>query len=99
MDNRIEFHNKLKTILPDVYFQPPNNTSIQYPAIIYERKDIVNIKASDSNYRVITPYNVKIIDRNPDSKFIDKLMEFEYCIFDRQFVSGGLNHFVFTIYN
>lgn len=98
MNSRIEFQKLLETITPNVYFQPPSNISIKYPAIVYNRKKISKLSASNSTYKVNNSYDVTVIDRNPDSSIADKVLNLNYCEFDRQFVSNGLNHTSFTIY-
>lgn len=98
MDSRVAFNNFLKTITPNVYFQPPSNITIQYPAIIYSRKDIEKLRASNKTYQMNTAYDVTVVDRNPDSPIAEQLMKLDYCEFDRQFITDGLNHITFKIY-
>lgn len=92
MDRRIELHDVLKTITPNVYFQPPTNISIQYPAIIYSRKDISKVKANNKTYKMNTTFDLMVVDRNPDSPIAAKLLELDYCEFDRQYSVDGINH-------
>lgn len=98
MANRLDLHGELIKITKNVYYQPPTNTSIQYPAIIYSIKNIENLRANDKVYSKRKSYTVTIVDRNPDSILTSKLEDFKYCKFDRSFVSDGLNHFVYVIY-
>lgn len=98
MNNRLKFNEFLKTITPNVYFQPPTNISIKYPCIIYTRKDIEKVNANNGVYRKNHAYDVTIIDRNPDSPIASKLIDLRYCEFDRQFIKDGLNHISFKIY-
>lgn len=98
MDNRTLLHSFLKTISHNVYFQPPTSTSIIYPAIVYSRKSIVKDKANNKTYMLKHSYTITIIDRNPDSIMADKILQLDYCEFDRQFITEGLNHIVFTIF-
>lgn len=98
MDKRVELQTFLKTITKNVYFQPPTNISIQYPAIIYQRKTIQKIKADNKAYKVNRAYDVTVIDKNPDSPIAAKLLELDYCEFDRQFVTDGLNHISLILY-
>lgn len=92
MDRRIELHDVLKTMTPNVYFQPPTNISIQYPAIIYSRKDISKVKANNKTYKMNTTFDLMVVDRNPDSPIAAKLLELDYCEFDRQYSVDGINH-------
>ncbi len=98
MGTRIELQTLLQTITSNVYFQPPSNFNMSYPAIVYSRKTIETLKANDKKYKMDRSYNVTVIDRNPDSPIVDKLLELDYCEFDRQFITDGLNHTSLVIY-
>lgn len=98
MDNRIKLQSFLETITPNVYFQPPTNISIKYPAIVYSRQSIPKDKANNGVYRIKYSYTVTVIDRNPDSEIATQLLKLKYCEFDRQFISDGLNHISFKLY-
>lgn len=98
MDKRVEFQRFLETITPNVYFQPPTNTSIKYPAIVYSIRDIDKIRANNKTYKLNRSFDVTVIDRNPDSPIVTKLLELDYCEFDRQFTTDGLNHISLIIY-
>lgn len=98
MGSRLEFNKKLLTIAKNVYFQQPSDVNIEYPCIVYGIKSIDKLSADDEVYNTNMSYTVTVIDRNPDSKIVDAILDFKYCKFDRHFVSGGLNHSVFNIY-
>ena len=101
MSDRLNLQTELETILGsrNVYFQPPSSVRMQYPAIIYSRKDIEKRSANDCAYRKLPSYEVILIDKNPDSKFVDKILDLPYCSFDRHYESDNLNHDVFTLYH
>jgi hypothetical protein len=82
----------------NVYFQPPASFKMTYPCIVYELKDIKTLFASGTPYLLGKQYQVTSIDRDPDSETVDKLSLLPMCIFDRHFVSDGLNHNVFVMY-
>jgi hypothetical protein len=98
MDRRLELQAYLKTITPNVYFQPPSNISMQYPAIVYSRQGLNKQMAANGIYRSKWQYTVTVIDKNPDSPLANKLLELDYCTFSRQFVMDGLNHISFNLY-
>lgn len=100
MGSRIELQTKLEELLGsrNVYFQPPATIHMNYPAIVFELNDIRINHADDRNYKKMHCYTVTLIDPNPDSVFVDALIEWKYCSFNRSFKSDNLNHFVFTIY-
>ena len=101
MSSRLELQSILEAILGsrNVYFQPPSSVRMQYPAIIYSRKDIEKRSANDGAYRKLPSYEVVLIDKNPDSQFVEKIVDLPYCSFDRHYESDNLNHEVFTIYH
>lgn len=100
MASRLDLQTKLESILGsrNVYFQPPSSVRIKYPAIVYSRKDIEIRSADNIAYRKLPSYEVILIDKNPDSEFVDKILDLPYCAFDRHYESDNLNHDVFTLY-
>lgn len=100
MGSRLELHEILCGILKtkSCYFQPPSSVRMQYPAIVYSRKDVEKRSADDMAYRKLPSYEIVLIDKNPDSEFVDKLLDLPYCSFDRHYESDNLNHDVFTLY-
>ena len=100
MASRLELHEVLCGILKSksCYFQPPSSVRMQYPAIVYSRKDVEKRSADDIAYRKLPCYELILIDKNPDSEFIEKLLDLPYCSYDRHYESDNLNHDVFTLY-
>lgn len=100
MHSRIDLQNKFEEILGsrNVYFQPPSSVKMQYPAIVYSRSDVVPEFANDGLYLYSPRYEVILIDKNPDSEFVEKILNLPYCRFDRHYEADQLNHDVFTIY-
>lgn len=99
--NRLKLHEKLCEILGsrNVYFQPPASVKMQYPAIVYNLKDIDPKHANNLVYARFFCYAITVIDRNPDSEIVDKISQLPMCSMDRpSYASDGLNHFVFTLY-
>lgn len=83
---------------PNVYFQPPQNIQMHYPAIVYHRERIENVHANDSVYKQDTCYRATVIDKDPDSEFVKRLSMLLKCIYDRSYKSNNLNHDVFILY-
>lgn len=82
-----------------VYFQPPESVKMKYPAIRYKLKGYKTVFASDCGYRIVPIYEATLIDRDPDSIYVNQILSLPYCSFDRSYASNNLNHFVFTIHN
>ena len=85
MDKRQTLQSELEAILGsrNVYYQPPANLKMQYPAIRYKKQ---------------TLYEVIVIDQMPDNPAIDKILEMPYSEYDRWYSSDGLNHDVISLY-
>jgi hypothetical protein len=81
-----------------VYFQPPPNVAMKYPAIVYER-NFANVQFADNSpYRRTKRYSVTVIDQDPDSVIPDKVAGLPMSQTVRHFTAGNLHHDVFDIY-
>ena len=100
MGSRTELHEDLVKILGsrNVYFQPPSSLNMQYPCIRYKREAIDSDFANDTRYLTRTKYQVIVIDKDPDSEIIEKLLTYPMCSHNHHYVADNLNHDVFTIY-
>lgn len=104
MDKRLELDALLRKVMKDVsgvenvYFQPPENLLLKYPAIVYSRSDIRNRPADDMVYSQFTFYDLTVIDKNPDSLLVYAVASLPRCKFGRHYKSGNLNHDTFTIF-
>jgi hypothetical protein len=98
MAPRLELQTLLETLCDHVYFQPPTNTVIEYPCIIYKR-DAEDAKfAGNRPYRRTKRYQVTIIDRDPDSPIPDKVADLPMSTFNRFYTAENLNHDVYTVF-
>ncbi|MFI3115558.1 MAG: hypothetical protein R3Y12_05410 [Clostridia bacterium] len=99
MDKRKLLHEMLCEINQNinVYYQPPNNTQIKYPAIVYSRERIKNNFAGNAVYLQKYQYNIMVIDYNPDSLLVDLVSKLPTSQHKKHYVSDKLNHDVFTI--
>lgn len=104
MDRRLDLDKTLRKTMRDitgvenVYFQPPANLKLKYPAIVYERSDIENRAADDSVYSQHVFYDVTVIDKNPDSLLVFAISSLPRCRYGRHYVSDNLHHDTFTIF-
>lgn len=104
MDKRLELDALLRKVMKDVsgvenvYFQPPENLLLKYPAIVYSRSDIRNRPADDVVYSQFTFYDLTVIDKNPDSLLVYAVASLPRCKFGRHYKSDNLNHDTFTIF-
>lgn len=104
MDKRLELDALFRKVMKDVsgvenvYFQPPENLLLKYPAIVYSRSDIRNRPADDMVYSQFTFYDLTVIDKNPDSLLVYAVASLPRCKFGRHYKSDNLNHDTFTIF-
>ena len=103
---RLELHERLCSIInitePNgdrhVYFQPPESVQMKYPAIRYSLTDIRTNLSNNRVYKRNPGYSVTLIDRKPNSEYVDKILEIPYCRFNTSYTAENLNHFNFTIF-
>lgn len=100
MDRRLELQTILENILGsrNVYFQPPSNTKLSYPCIIYNRSNIESRYANNAKYNTRVRYSLMLIGRSPESELVKKLLKLPYCSYDRFYTADTLNHDTFTLY-
>ena len=100
MGTRLELQSKLEDLLgsSNVYYQPPTNLTMKYPAIRYSKSKHEKDLADDTTYRLYTRYDITVIDRRPDNPVIQKLLELPYCSYDRFYSADNLNHDTLTLY-
>lgn len=101
MKTRLELHEKLVDVLgsSQVYFQPPTNVSMKYPAIVYELNGETTKRANNKRYIVYDSYTITHIYKSLKNDLREKILEaFPYVDYDRRLVSDGLYQDVFTIY-
>ena len=106
MDSRTELHEILCKIINiteldgdrHTYYQPPASVGMKYPAIVYSRKSPSVLYASNAVYKRTNAYELTVIDEDPDSEIVKKVMDLPYCRHERHFTSDNLNHDVFTIF-
>lgn len=99
MLNRDVLEAELRAISPNVYFQPPANIRMQYPAIRYSLERIQNTYADNTAYRSDWRYKVIYITQNPDDENIEKLAKLPYCTMQIPYNVENLYHYSFYIYN
>lgn len=95
---RHDLQEILEGICPHVYFQPPANVQMSYPAIVYERGRANTKFADNKPYDITKQYSLTLISRNPDESIFEALAALPMCAHERFFVVDNLNHDVFNIY-
>lgn len=100
MRNRLDLQSILENLLNsrNVYYQPPENLKMSYPAIRYSKEDIDSIYANNLKYINTNKYQLIIIDKLPDNPVIDEILKLPLTSYDRRYISDNLYHDVITIY-
>ena len=83
---------------PRTYFQPPSNTQMSYPCIVYKRDYQSTSFADNEKYAHYKRWQLTIIDEDPDSQIPDKVETLQHTTFIRGYTADGLNHTIITIY-
>jgi len=90
----------LKSLLGSdyVYFQPPDDIEMSYPAIVYNL-DFENVQHADN-----APYSRKmrwvitLISRDPMDPTREKIADLKSCTFERAYPADNLNHQTFNLF-
>lgn len=100
MDRQPELNSLLKEVLgsDNVYFQPPEDIRMNYPAIVYQRDRIWSEYAGNMPYAHKDRYQVTHISRSPVDKTPDAIKMLPMTRFVSYFAKDNLNHNVFNIY-
>lgn len=100
MASRESLHEKLKELLGNdrVYYQAPEDLKMEYPCIRYSKTNIVSMHADNMKYSNNRCYEIIVIDKLPDNKVIDKILELPYSLHNRHYVANELNHDVIILY-
>lgn len=98
MVRRHSLQTILEAVCPNVYFQPPANVQMIYPAVVYERIRADTKHADDIPYSRTQQYSLKLITRDPDDTIFEALAALPMCVHERYYVVENLNHDVFNIY-
>lgn len=81
-----------------VYYQPPNNLTMLYPAIRFSINTIDSKYANNKRYAGFNCYDIVVISKETDEPVIQKILDLPYASFDRHYISDGLNHDIIKLY-
>ena len=102
MANRLDLQHSLEEVLgnKNVYYNPPESVKMKYPAIKYSLKNIKNVYADGAIYNQNAEYELILIDKDPDSKYVNEIYKkHTRSTFSRSYTADGLHHWVFNLYN
>lgn len=82
---RSDLHAILKSMVSNVYFQPPASITMIYPCIVYQR-DYINIDhANNDPYKRNNRWMITTIDRDPESDIPNQIAKLRSAAFSRFF--------------
>lgn len=97
-DRNIKLQEVLESICKNVYFTPPENYRMKYPAIRYSMNNVDIKHADNSTYSMHYRYQLIVMDYDPDSEIVPKILQLPMCSFENHYVKDGLNHWVMNLY-
>lgn len=100
-DQLLQMLDELLDHIP-LYYDPPSETLMSYPCIRVTHDDLNIIHANNKKYSMMMSYtltylNEESVDVGLDS-ITSKIINLEYCTFNRHYVSDNIHHYVFKIY-
>lgn len=97
---REELHDKLMLLLgsKNVYYQPPEDLKMVYPAIRYTKQNKKTNYANNLKYNNHDVYEIIVIDTQPDNPVINKILNMPYTDYNRHYTYNNLNHDVITLF-
>lgn len=100
MASRLDLQYKLEDLLQsrNVYYKPPASITMNYPAIIYSRKEMKDKHADNGIYKTDNCYQIIVVSKRPDDPVIGKLRELPMCSWKRSYMAENLNHDVLELY-
>lgn len=101
MKSREDLQTKLEEILGSdhVYFQPPSNVKMVYPAIRYKLDGLDADRADNKRYIDKTSYSVTHIYKSLKNQLTDQMLDsFTYISFAGRIYDDGLYNDTYEIY-
>ena len=100
MAQRLKLQALLEGILgsENVYFQPPNNLTMSYPAIVYNVGGLNNDYGDNLPYNQTIEWDITVIHSNSDNDIWLKIGALPMCVLTRTAVVDNLYHYYFTLY-
>ena len=101
MDRRKKLDDALVAILDSdhVFFQPPSTVKMDYPCVTYSLDGMKILRADSINYKKFYRYRVVLMDWDPDTELVDKLVDIPYfSSMGQHYTNNNLHHWTFTFY-
>lgn len=100
--NRLTLHEELCSLLGSrncYYEAAPTGIKMEYPCFKYNLERVRSDYADNIPYKNAKLYILTAIYYDPDDDLPERTLEhFPYCTFDRNYISDGMIHSVFSLY-
>ena len=98
-DRKVVLEKIKNNITPNVYFTPPDNIQLKFPACVVTREDFEVKKANNNPYFSSMGYKLVYMSREEaDDIFIKVSSAFKSSSFRTEYKVNGLYHKVFVVY-
>lgn len=101
-DLRYQLDDELRSLLPEgwhLYFDPPGETGLLYPALVYIKASGDSKYANNLTYKYDRQYELTCIYEDPDDETPANILKhFAYCRANRHFVTANLHHDTMVLY-
>lgn len=100
--SRLRFHEDLNALFtspkPGLYFNPPSNVRITYPAVVYSFRGTNDMFGDGIRYLQYLIFDVVVITNDPDSELPFLVLNgFHYSRMGIPYVKDNLYHIPITI--
>lgn len=97
-NSRLSLHQALTSITPNVYYQPPETLKMKYPCIVYALEAMPTKFADNGKYKVNRKYGLVVLDRDPESPIIERVLELPMTSMGRPYSADNIWHTPITIF-
>lgn len=88
-----------KEICPNIYFTPPEDQLLKYPACVVVREDFNLQKANNKPYMTNMGYKITYMSKDSSDNIFTKITSlFRFASFRAEYKVDGLYHKVFVVY-
>lgn len=98
MTTRLKLHQRLTELVNGaaaIYYLPPSNLELSYPACIYSLDGERSSRADNRKYQIMMSYQVKLILTTIESPLLDKFVSNPEFTFITYYPTGTLHNFIF----
>lgn len=99
ISDRTALNAYLKSVCPNVFYQPGKNVTLTYPCITYTDSTVERFDANNHVYNSFMGYQITVITRDADSQIAKEIMKtWPNTDYSNSFVTDNLYHTVLMAY-